>query len=376
MQQKFMLIASYPDSIVNFRGQLIKDLIAEGLEVHVAVPNLLPESTIRQKLESMGVQVHEYRLSRTGLNPFSDFFALYRLWRLMVRVRPDFILAYTIKPVIYGCWAAWLAGVNKRYALITGLGYAFQEFGYRRKWLKQIVRIMYRNALEKTHKIFFQNPDDKELFLSMGIIKQDEPKAVVVRGSGVDLEHFKVMPIPDKPYFLLIARLLIDKGVREYVEAAKRVRDKYPDVQFGLVGWIDENPNAISDEELNKWIVNGDIEFLGRLEDVRSAIARCSTYVLPSYREGTPRTVLEAMAMGRPIITTDAPGCRETVIDGVNGFLVPVKSVTALESVMIRLIEEPLLVEQMGKRSRQLAEELYDVRKVNAQMLSEMGLRC
>ena len=172
----------------------------------------------------------------------------------------------------------------------------------------------------------------------------------------------------------MIARLLGDKGVREYAKAASQIRTQYPNTEFGLVGWLDENPDAISKTELDDWVADGSITYHGRLDDVRPTIAESSVYVLPSYREGTPRTVLEAMAMGRPIITTDAPGCRETVIDGENGFLVEVKSVDALVKAMQRFVDEPELANRMGKRSREIAEEKYDVHKVNAVMLREMGI--
>jgi len=165
-----------------------------------------------------------------------------------------------------------------------------------------------------------------------------------------------------------------DKGVREYAQAAQRTRALYPQSRFSLVGWLDENPDAIAQTELDAWVQAGTLDFLGRLSDVRPAIEACSVYVLPSYREGTPRTVLEAMAMGRAIITTDAPGCRETVVDGDNGFLVPVRSVDALANAMARFIIDPTLAARMGQRSRQLAVDKYDVHKVNAVMLKEMGL--
>jgi len=173
----------------------------------------------------------------------------------------------------------------------------------------------------------------------------------------------------------MICRLLGDKGVREYAAAAKKLREKQKQACIRLIGWIDENPDSISPAELDEWVHSGDVEFLGYLQDIRPAIADSSVYVLPSYREGTPRTVLEAMAMGRPIITTDAPGCRETVVDGENGLLVPVKSVSRLVEAMQRFIENPDLAVEMGKRSRAIAEEKYDVRKVNEVMLREMGIR-
>ena len=373
--KKFLLIAGYPESLLNFRGPLLRALLEVGLEVHVAAPDLPTNSVIRQQLEALGAQVHEVALKRTGMNPLADMTTVYHLWRLMHRIKPDYSLGYTIKPVVYGNIAAWLAGVPRRFALITGLGYAFQGETGQRTWLKRIVQSLYRAALGKAHKVFFQNPDDEALFNSLGIIKPSDQKTVVVNGSGIDVGSFSVASLPQATQFLLIARLLGDKGVREFVKAATMVRLQHPDVRFGLVGWIDENPDAIGEDELQQWIEAGDVQFYGRLDDVKPVIAQSSVYVLPSYREGTPRTVLEAMAMGRPIITTDAPGCRETVVDGDNGFLVPVKAVDELAIAMLKFIERPDLIDRMGKRSRQIAEEKYDVDKVNAHMLREMGIK-
>jgi len=375
VSKKFLLIAGYPDSLLNFRGPLLRALLAEGLEVHVAAPDLPAYSKTRQQLEGLGVQVHEVALQRTGINPLADMTTVYQLWRLMRRINPYFCLGYTVKPVIYGNIAAWLAGVPRRFALITGLGYAFQGNAGQRSWLRRTVQGLYQTALGRAHKVFFQNPDDESLFNTLGIIKPTYRKTVVVNGSGIDVSSFTEAPMPSVTQFLLIARLLGDKGVREYVKAATIVRQQHPDVRFGLVGWIDENPDAISQKELQRWIDEGDIQFYGRLDDVKPAIAQSSVYVLPSYREGTPRTVLEAMAMGRPIITTDAPGCRETVIDGVNGFLVPVKAVRELAVAMLKFVEEPELIASMGSRSREMAEEKYDVNKVNAHMLKEMEVK-
>jgi glycosyltransferase involved in cell wall biosynthesis len=229
--------------------------------------------------------------------------------------------------------------------------------------------------LRSAKVVFFQNPDDQQVFRARGILSPNS-SSVVVNGSGVDLDKFVfISPLKVKPVFLLIARLIGDKGIREFVQAAQLIQRSYPDCRFLLVGGLDSNPDAISQIELDDWIHNGMVEYLGRLDDVRPAIARASVYVLPSYREGTPRSVLEAMAMGRAIITTDAPGCRETVIDGENGFLVPVKSVDALVDAMTRFIEDPDLAVRMGKRSREIAEEKYDVHKVNAVMLKEMGIQ-
>src|SRR5690606_38248332 len=199
-------------------------------------------------------------------------------------------------------------------------------------------------------------------------------KSHVVNGSGVDLRQYQPAPLPAATHFLLIARLLGDKGVREYAAAASRVRAEHPECVFSLAGWIDDGPDSVSDAELQQWISSGHIRYLGRLKDVRPAISECSVYVLPSYREGTPRTVLEAMAMGRAVITTDAPGCRQTVQEGVNGYLVPLRSVDALVQAMTRLHHAPATIRLMGRQSRAIAERQYDVHKVNAAMLHKMGI--
>ena len=372
----FLLIASFADSILSFRGPLLDALLARGLSVHVAAPDLPADSPMRQRLEARGIQVHDIPLRRTGTNPLADAATLLHLWQLMRRIHPQFVLGYTIKPVIYGSLAALLAQVPRRFALVTGLGYLFPcevAEGDSRGRLRTLVQPLYALALRCTHKVFLQNPDDQALFRSLGILQPATP-SVVVNGSGVDVSEYDVAPLPQAPHFLLIARLLGDKGVREYAEAARRVRAQYPQAVFSLVGWIDENPDAIAQQELDAWVADGTCNYLGRLSDVRPAIAACAVYVLPSYHEGTPRTVLEAMAMGRAIITTDAPGCRETVVDGDNGFLVPVKAVDELVSAMQRFIEEPQLAARMGARARQIAEEKYDVHRVNKVMLQEMGI--
>lgn len=371
--QRFLLVGSLAESLINFRGPLIAALQAGGVHVHVAAPDMPQVNPIREQLQAWGVDVHSIILHRTGMNPVVDLQTLWCLWRLMRRIRPEYVLSYTVKPVIYGSLAAALAGVPRCFALITGLGYAFQQ-QIKGGLLQYLVQRLYVIALSKNQGIFFQNPDDQKLFRQQGLVVSST-HTCVVNGSGVDIARFSVQPFPEGPTnFLLIARLLGDKGVREFVGAACKVKAVHPQVQFTMVGWIDSNPDAIQQHELDDWVNSGVIHFMGRLSDVRPVIAACSVYVLPSYREGTPRTVLEAMAMGRAIITTDAPGCRETVVDGDNGLLVSVKSVDALAQAMCRFIDEPNLAVAMGMRSRLIAEDKYDVNKVNAVMLSEMGL--
>lgn len=367
-----LLIASFSESVIKFRGPLIAGLLESGFRVHVAAPGLGPDSPVAQRLTEMGVAIHDIPMSRAGTSAWADLQLVVRLVRLMRLVRPECTLAYTIKPVVYGTIAAWLSRVPKRFALITGLGYAFT--GAREGLLTRIVMRLYALAMRRASKVFFQNPDDERQFREMGLLPPQIP-SVVVNGSGVDVASYIVQPLPAcAPIFLMIGRLLGDKGVREYAHAAQRIRSVNPDVRFRLVGWIDSNPDAIAQPELDRWIADGTLEFLGKLDDVRPAIAGSTVYVLPSYREGTPRTVLEAMAMGRPIITTDAPGCRETVIDGENGYLIPVRSVDALVAAMQNFIDNPGLAARMGQRSREMAEDKYDVHKVNAVMLREMGI--
>ncbi len=369
---RVLLVAGFAESIVPFRGALIAELIRFGCEVHIAAPGMNALARVGPDLGLANDRLHDIPMARTGTNPLSDANAMLALYRLMRAISPDIVLPYTIKPVIYGTIVAWMAGVPKRFALVTGLGYAFT--GDRQGVVKRVVSGLYRFALKHTCKVFFQNSDDEKMFRDLGILPARIP-SVVVNGSGVDTGAFPLAPLPDsRPVFLLIGRLLGDKGVREYAAAASKVRALHPAVRFLAVGWIDSNPDTISRSELDAWVADGTLGFLGKLDDVRPAITASTVYVLPSYREGTPRTVLEAMAMGRPIITTDAPGCRETVVDGDNGFLVPVRSVDALVEAMLKFIEDPTLAPRMGKRSREIAEEKYDVRKVNAVMLREMDI--
>lgn len=372
--KSFFVLASFAESLVGFRAPLIAALQQQGFHVHVGAPDLPSECPIRSKLELAGITVHEVPMARNAINPLKDLKTILALCRLLVVVRPDFFLSYTAKPVIYGSIAAWVASVPRRIALITGLGQAFSSPNNRPTLLERIVQQLYRFSLRRVSLVFFQNPDDEVLFRKRGILGRKTP-SFVVNGSGIDVHSFQTAPLPEQPTFLLIARLIDGKGVRIYAEAARAVRDRHPHVRCLLVGWIDSSPNAITQEELDGWIHDGSIEYLGKLSDVRPAIAASSVFVLPSfYREGTPRTVLEALAMGRPIITTDTPGCRETVTDNRNGFLIPPRSSSALIEAMTKFVESPEIVKPMGHCSRLLAEEKYDVDKVNNSMLFAMNL--
>lgn len=369
---KILVLGSYDRSLVMFRGELLRALVVRGHEVVACAPRLTPE--VRTALADWEVRSRSVALARTGTNPLADVRTMLRLRILMRDERPDVLLAYTVKPIVYGVLAARKAGVERIFSLVTGLGHTFQVgSGLHHHLVSSVVRRLYGLAMDASNTVFFQNPDDLGEFRASGLLRAPT-RAVVVNGSGVDLAHYAPAPLPQEPSFLLIARLLGEKGVREYVDAARVVRRRNPLARFRLAGWIDSNPSAIRSDELQAWVSEGVIEYLGTLDDVRPAISAASTFVLPSYREGTPRTVLEAMAMGRAIITTDTPGCRETVISGENGFLVPPRDVDALASAMSDLLEHPERIPEMGARSRSIAEERYDVHAVNRVILEAMGL--
>ncbi len=370
---RFLLIGALPSSLVNFRGPLLRALRDRGCEVHAAADGLGGDPALVTVLREMGVAAHSVPIARAGLNPLQDIKTLLALVGLMRRIRPDVVLGYTIKPVVWGMLAAWIVRVPRRYAMITGLGYAFTGKATRKRAVvRGVARFLYRCALSRTHRVLFQNPDDLALFRELRLIPKCMPVAIV-NGSGVDLTLYPRRPLPEGPVrFLMIARLLGDKGVREYAAAAAVVRRSRPDVTFHLVGGLDPNPDAISQAEVDGWIESGDIVWHGSQADVRPFLADAHIFVLPSYREGTPRTVLEAMATGRAIITTDAPGCRETVIDGENGLLVPPRSAAALAQAMLRLLAAPAMIRDMAARSLDIVREKYSAEKVTAAMLEAM----
>lgn len=369
---RVLMLAGYADSLVGFRDKLLQEMVSLGHEVIACAPEA--PARVGEKLTEWGVQCRDVPLRRTGTGVLADLRYLFALVALLRKVRPDVVLPYTVKPTIYGSMAAAVTGVPVTGSMITGLGYAFSGESLRRRLIGHLVKTLYRLGLRGNRVVFFQNPDDMALFRRLRIVGR-ENHPTLINGSGIDLEQFRPASYPSRVSFLLIARLIGEKGVREYAAAARALRPRYPSSHFRLVGWIDENPDAITRQELDAWVAEGTLEYLGRLDDIRPAMADTSVYVLPSfYREGTPRTVLEALAMARPVITTDAPGCRETVVSGENGFLVPVRDVPALAEAMEKFLRQPQLVETMGSASRRLAEEKYDVHAVNRVILDGLGL--
>lgn len=372
------VVTSLAQSLDNFRGPLIREIVRRGVEVYAVAPDFRPET--RRRVAALGAEPVDCSMDRTGRNPLRDALDVVRLAGVLRQLAPDATLAYFAKPVIYGSIAARLVGIPTRFALIAGAGYVFTEAGDEGQAapgataLRILTERLYRLSLSGVDRVFVQNPDDEELFVRHGLA--DAEKVLRLPGTGVDLETFRPVRQVRRPVtFLLAARLLIAKGIREYVRAARRVQEEYPDATFRLVGDTDPNPDSLPKQEIREWVEEGVIDWPGWVDDVRPWMAETSVYVLPSYyREGIPRSVQEAMAMARPVITTDAPGCRETVVPGENGFLVPPRDVDALVEAMTHFIEDRDLIVRMGRRSRELAERRFNVHDVNDRMLAAMGI--
>ena len=306
-------------NIWNFRLPLVEALLADGHEVVV----LAPRDDAVPKLEALGCTVHHLKMSVKGLNPLQEPGTLLRLRRKFRELKPDVILSFTIKNNIFGAMIAKPAGIPF-VPNVTGLGTAFLSGGL----LERVAVTLYRTAFRDLPAVFFQNEDDRSLFLARNLVTDKQARCLP--GSGIDLDRFAAAPYPtgkDAPHFLMIARLLRDKGVLEYVDAARRVKAKYPEARFQLLGATDaKNRTAIDRETVQTWEQEGVIEYLGTTDDVRPMIEAAQCIVLPSYREGAPRTLIEAASIARPLIATDVPGCRSVIDEGKTGFLCEVRS--------------------------------------------------
>jgi glycosyltransferase involved in cell wall biosynthesis len=369
--RKILVVGAYAPSLINFRGPLIRALAAAAHEVTAMAAEAPP--TVVESLRAMGACYRRYGVRRGGMNPVVEIRTLLALRRVIKEVEPHVVLAYTVKPIVWTGIALRAFPSPRFVAMIEGVGYAFHGTSWRRRAIRLLVSALYRRALERAYRVVFLNPDNLREFVSRGIV--DPAKCELVNGAGVDTQTFTPVPLPRGPVsFLTIARLLGEKGIREYAEAARLVRKRYPESVFRLIGPEDESPDRIPFAEVRRWHEEGVLEYGGVADDVRPDIAACHVYVLASYHEGLPRTVLEAMAMGRPILTTDAPGCRETVVPGQTGFLVPVRDVDALVDRMTWFVENRSEIERMGQRGRAMAVERFDTRLINERLMRIMAV--
>ena len=372
--QRVLVIGSLGWSLVNFRLDLMRRMLAQGHEVIAAAPDL--DSDVAEALAAEGICALSLPMQRTGLNPAADLATFVALLRLMRAVSPTLVVPYTMKPIIYGCLAAQCAGVRS-VPLFTGLGYAFAEARPRgrRRAIRALVVALHRLATRRVGLAFCYNARERHDLRDMRLVPAGA-EIVEVAGSGVDTARFVPQPLPSgPPVFIFVGRMLRSKGVADLIAAARLLRAEGLAPRIRLVGATDANPDAVSEAQLAAWDAAGEAEFLGPTRDVRPALASASVLVLPSrLREGVPRTILEAMACGRAVITSDAPGCGETVVDGITGIVVPQGDVPALAAAMRRLMTERGLLSAMGAAGRVRVCALHDVHDINRRLLTRMEL--
>ena len=367
-----VMIGTTAACFYGFRAELIKILKSNNIAIYAFTTD--QDKIELEKIKILGAIPVIYQLNRGGLNPLMDILATYKLAQQIKKLQPDLVFSYFTKPVIYGTLAAKFVKVPKIIGMLEGLGYTFtdQPNGQspKTKLIKAIQTFLYKLALPKLDHLIFLNKDDLNDLITKNNIQVKQ--AYVLGGIGLDLSHYNYTPanssLPLK--FLFIGRLLKEKGIHDFIAAAKIVKSKFPETVFTILGGVDEaNLGALTKNELNQYIENELIEYPGHVSNIPEWIKNSSVFVLPSYREGVPRSTQEAMAIGRPVITTDVPGCRETVIDGVNGFLVPKWNAEVLAEKMIYFIEHPEQIRVMGDASCKIAQEKFDADKVNQRLL-------
>ncbi|MBD5627427.1 MAG: glycosyltransferase family 4 protein [Desulfovibrio sp.] len=374
---KIFILSNQARSMSNFWSVLIRRMLAAGHTVICAAPP--GDAAAEAALRALGAEVVNYPLDRKGLNPVRDAESFLALARLFRAEKPDLLFATTIKPVIYGCLAARVAGVPRVYATITGLGYAFEADSLFKKCVNRLGVLLYRVALSHVNGVFFQNEDDLGVFREQGILGPDARVLMARGGTGVDTARFAPAPYPPLPpegpvIFLLVGRLLEAKGLHEYAEAGRLLKERGANCRLHLLGPEEAGLGGVDLAQIRRWQAEGFVEYLGETRDVRPYIAASHVLVLPSWREGTPTSVMEALSMARPAIVTDVPGCREVVRDGVNGWLTPPRDPEALAFAMERFVADPALIARMGAAGRELALAEFDAETVAARILEDMGV--
>ena len=363
-----VVAASDGESLINFRGPLIRYLVAH--DNRVVCISIEPPEEMREQIAALGAEYEQVAGSRVGIGVGDGLKMIRDYRRLFLRLRPDICFFYMSKPTAFGSVAAALSRIRHYSVLVNGLENAFYRTGLKDLVVRLVMSSAYRFAAKRADCVFFQNRDDLAYFRDHRLLTKDN--ATVVGGSGVDMAYFAEQPLPEEPVFLMVARLLWSKGVREYLETAAILKRECPEAKCLLVGGTDSNDESLTPEELDQALQKAEIEYCGHADDVRPWLARCSVFVLPSYHEGLPRSVIEAMSVGRAIVTTDVPGCRETVEDGKNGFIVPVKDGGALAERMLVLARDSALRQTMGEASRRICAERFEVEKVNNEMYTAM----
>ena len=363
-----VFICGNADSLVRFRSEFVSEFQSRGYSVTVFSGEVSP--FFKLKLTQMDVKYEEIRLNRKSVNLFDSLFSIIDIIKKLKKVSPEFVFSFTHKSVVIGSICAYFSRVPKIFSMITGTGHIFDNNTFKEKLRRFIGFSGFRFSLRLNKKVFFQNPDDLNLFLQYKLVQENS--CIRVNGSGVNLDLFKIEALPDKPIFLCMSRLIKSKGLIEYAEAAKILKIKYPDAEFLLAGFPDDHEDSISEDEIkNNWLNDFGIKYIGLSTNPIQTIASCSAYVLLSYNEGTPRSVLEAMAMGRAIITTDVPGCRETVLDDTSGYLVRVRDPESAAGGMEKLMNSEKRT-TMGKESRHFCERKFDVKNVNLILINSM----
>ena len=374
---KVAIIGTIASSIYGFRSDLIKALVSQDHQVYAFFSERSFEDI--KKIEALGAIPVVYTINRGGVNPLHDVKATLELTKKLKRIKPDIVFSFAAKAVVFGTLAAKLACVPRTVGMIEGLGYTFTEqplsSNIKTKLIKRAQILLYKVALPQLDNLIFLNPDDSKDLLDKYSIKAK--RVEMLGGIGLNLEDYSYSnAYPVMPTFIFIARLLAEKGIHDYIAAARIVKERYSDTRFIVLGSIDKQSlGALTDSELSKYVDSNIIEHLGHVDNVSEWIAKSSVFVLPSYyREGVPRSTQEAMATGRAVITTDVPGCRETVVDGVNGFLVEKWNPQAIAEKMIYFIENPEQIAIMGNESYKIAQEKFDAEKVNQRLLKMIGI--